>query len=151
METIMDKALALHASGSNCAQSAYCAFADSLGFDFVQAQRAATCLGAGLGRRQLVCGAVSGAAMALGQALGNDSGADIEAKERCYREVNAFVERIEREFGSSDCRTLLGLDLSTDEGRAAQKARSPSESVCNRIIARSVELAERAIADEKAR
>ncbi|MCP5454044.1 MAG: hypothetical protein H7A27_08705, partial [Spirochaetaceae bacterium] len=48
-------------------------------------------------------------------------------------------------------RTLLGLDLSTEEGRAAQKARDPSESVCNRIIARAVELAEQAIADEKAR
>ncbi len=151
MDTVRDKALALHASGSNCAQSAYCAFADSLGFDFVEAHRSATGLGAGMGRRQLVCGAVSGAAMALGQALGNDSGADLEAKERCYRVVGSFVERIEREFGSSDCRTLLGIDLSTEEGRAAQKARDPSESVCNRIIARAVELAERAIADEKAR
>ena len=140
METLVKKSLALHEAGSNCAQSVLCSFADGYGFDGIAAHRMATAMGAGLGRRQLLCGAVSGGAMAIGAALGNDSGADPEAKERCYAIVAAFVARIESEFGSSDCRTLLGVDLNTAEGKAEVKARGLGASVCERIIARSTEL-----------
>jgi C_GCAxxG_C_C family probable redox protein len=146
MDTLQAKALALHASGSNCAQSVVCAFAEATGFDFVAAHRFSTCLGAGLGRKQLVCGAVSGGAMAIGAALGNDSGADLAAKERCYSLVAEFVSTIEKEFGSSSCRALLGVDLNTEEGRAEVKAKGLGASVCDKVIARSVELVERAIA-----
>ncbi|MCK7471113.1 MAG: C-GCAxxG-C-C family protein [Desulfomicrobium escambiense] len=149
MDTLVKKSLALHEAGSNCAQSVLCAFAGEYGFDEVAAHRLATALGAGLGRRQLLCGAVSGGAMAIGAALGNDSGADLEAKERCYAIVAGFVARIESEFGSSDCRTLLGVDLNTSEGKAQVKARGLGASVCDRIIARSTELVAEAIASAK--
>ena len=149
MSTIQDKALALHASGSNCAQSVLCAFSDKVGFDFAQAHRFTTCMGAGLGRRQLLCGAVSGGALAIGAALGNDSGADLAAKERCYGIVNDYVAKLEAEFGSSDCRTLLGVDISTEAGRAEVKARGLGAAVCDKIIARAAELAQKAIADAK--
>jgi len=150
MKTIQDKALALHASGSNCAQSVLCAFSDHIGFDFAQAHRFTTCMGAGLGRRQLLCGAVSGGALAIGAALGNDSGADPATKERCYGIVNEYVATLEAEFGSSDCRTLLGIDIGTETGRAEVKARGLGDSVCNKVIARSVELAEQAIKTNRA-
>ncbi|PKL26718.1 MAG: hypothetical protein CVV47_01995 [Spirochaetae bacterium HGW-Spirochaetae-3] len=149
MDTIQLKALALHASGSNCAQSAYCAFSEEIGFDFTEAHRSATCLGAGFGRRQLVCGAVSGGALAIGAALGNDSGADLETKERCYGIVSDFVATLEAEFGAVDCRALLGVDITTEAGRAQVKERGLGDSVCNRIIARSVELVEGILADAK--
>lgn len=151
METIQQKAAALHASGSNCAQAVLCAFSDELGFDFAQAHRLTTCMGAGLGRRQLLCGAVSGGALALGAALGNDSGADLAAKERCYAIVAEFVATIEAEFGFSDCRSLLGVDISTEAGRTEVKTRGLGASVCDRIISRSADLAEQAIAASRSR
>jgi C_GCAxxG_C_C family probable redox protein len=148
MDSIADKARTLHAAGSNCAQSVVCAFAEELGMDFVAAHRYATCLGAGLGRRQLVCGAVSGGALAIGAALGNDSGSDLETKERCYAIVARFIARIEAEFGASDCATLLGVDLNTESGRAEVKARGLNVSVCEGIIGRSAELVQACIAGE---
>ena len=147
MESIADKANALHATGSNCAQSVLCAFTDQLGLDFVTAHRYATCLGSGFGRRQLVCGAVSGGALALGAALGNDSGADLETKEKCYAVVSRFIATIEAEFGSSDCSSLLGVDLDTASGRAEVKAKGLDVSVCGRIIGRSAELVQGYIAE----
>jgi len=146
MNTVQEKALALHASGSNCAQAVLCAFSEATGFDATQAHRFTTCMGAGLGRRQLLCGAVSGGALALGAALGNDTGADLATKERCYSIVADFVAALEKEFGSTDCRTLLGIDISTEAGRAEVKARGLGNAVCNKIILRSVELVEKAIA-----
>lgn len=148
---MVKKSLALHEEGSNCAQSVLCAFAGEYGFDGLAAHRLATAMGAGLGRRQLLCGAVSGGAMAIGAALGNDSGADLEAKERCYAIVAAFVDKLESEFGPSDCRSLLGVDLNTPEGKAEVKARGLGASVCDRIIARSTQLVAEAIASAKTR
>jgi len=149
METIQQKAAALHASGSNCAQAVLCAFSGEFDFDFAQAHRFTTCMGAGLGRRQLLCGAVSGGALALGAALGNDSGADLATKERCYGIVADYIATIEAEFGCSDCRGLLGVDISTEAGRAEVKALGLGSKVCDRIISRSVELVEQAVTDAR--
>jgi len=146
METIQQKAAALHTSGSNCAQSVLCAFSEAFDFDFIQAHRMTTCMGAGLGRRQLLCGAVSGGALALGAALGNESGAELATKERCYAIVAEYIAAIEAEFGCSDCRGLLGVDISTEAGRAEVKSRGLGATVCDRIIGRSVELVEQAAA-----
>lgn len=140
-----EQATKLHASGSNCAQSVLCAFTSELGVDTILAHRLATGLGAGLGRRQHLCGAVNGGAMALSAALGNDSGADLGAKERTYEAVKAYVKTIETEFESLDCRTLLGVDLSTDEGKAAFKERGLGSSVCDRIIGRCAEEVDRVL------
>ena len=138
-----EQATSLHARGSNCAQSVLCAFTSELGVDTTVAHRLATGLGAGLGRRQHLCGAVNGGAMALSAALGNETGADLAAKERTYEAVRAYVDAIEAEFGSIECRTLLGVDLNTPEGKAELKERGLSASVCDKLIARCAEEVDR--------
>lgn len=144
--TKSEQAVALHRSGSNCAQSVLCAFTDELGMDGAQAHRLSTGLGAGLGRRQHLCGAVNGAAMAFGAALGNETGADLEAKERTYAAVLAFVRDMEQEIGSLDCAKLLGVDLTTDAGKAVYKEKDLGNAVCNRVIARCAEEVEARLA-----
>ena len=137
-----DQARALHAAGSNCAQSVLCAFAEDLGVDPIQAHKLTTGMGAGLGRRQLLCGAVSGGVMALGAAFGNRDGSDQEAKERTYEISRNFVLTVEKEFGSAECRTLLGVDLLSEEGKKEFKARGLGAAVCDKIIGRCAELVE---------
>jgi len=141
-----DTAVSLHKQGSNCAQSVLCTFSGQLGFDVELAHRLATGFGAGLGRRQHLCGAVSGGAMALGAALGNTDGSDLEAKERTYALVQEYIKTLEAEFGTIECGTLLGVDLKTAEGKADFKARGLDEAVCNRIIRRATELVQQALA-----
>jgi C_GCAxxG_C_C family probable redox protein len=144
-DSASNKALALHASGSNCAQSVLGAFAGAIGFDPAIAHRLTTGMGAGLGRKQLLCGAISGGAMAIGAAIGNDSGADLAAKERCYEAVLGFVNAMEAEFGAADCGTLLGVDLKTDVGKAQFKERGLGSKVCDAMISRAAELASETI------
>ncbi|MDX9959285.1 MAG: C-GCAxxG-C-C family protein [Spirochaetia bacterium] len=144
-----EQAVRLHADGSNCAQSVLCAFTSELGIDTVQAHRLATGLGGGLGRRQHLCGAVNGGAMVLGAALGNDTGTDLAAKERTYEAVRAYINAMETEFGSIECRTLLGLDLNSPDGKAAFKERSLSASVCDKLIARCAEEVDRILKDRR--
>ena len=141
--TRVEHALALHAAGSSCSQAVLTAFAQDFGLPDETAHRIATGLGAGLGRQQLVCGAVSGAALVLGLALGARKSEEQEAKEATYAAVCSFVEAIRSEFGAVDCRALLeDLDLRDPAGKAAVKERGLPDRVCNPIIRRSVRLLE---------
>ncbi len=82
----------------------------------------ATFFGGGMARTGLVCGALSGAALALGlhehlQAKkGGKSGVST------FDWLQGFVRDFEDKFGSSACKGLLGCDISTAEGfRQAKK------------------------------
>ena len=141
--TRVEKAALIHASGSSCAQAVFGAFAEDLGLDEGTAQRIASGLGAGYGRLQLTCGAISGGVLALGLALGNGRGEEQDRKEAAYAASRELVEAAAAEFGASDCRTLLrGADLRTDEGKARVKAEGLSGLVCQPIVGRCVELVE---------
>ncbi len=134
------KAEALFASGSSCAQAVFAAFAPDFGIDEGSAHRIAAGLGGGFGRKQYLCGAVSGAALVLGLAFGNSEGADGAAKEATYARVHAFISEIEAERGASDCRTLLeGNDTATPAGREAVKQAGLSAKVCRPLVAHVAE------------
>jgi C_GCAxxG_C_C family probable redox protein len=54
--------------------------------------------------------------MVLGLRYGMTDAADQASKEKTYAAVQAFAEQFRARFGSLDCRSLLGTDLSTPEG-----------------------------------
>jgi C_GCAxxG_C_C family probable redox protein len=138
--TRAENAAALQASGSACSQAVFCVFAEEFGLDQESAHKIATGLGAGFGRQQRLCGALSGAALVLGLAMGNRRGEEAEDKESCYAAVSAFIDEMEAEFGAADCRGLLeGLDLRDPAGKAAIAERGLSARVCKPIVRRCVE------------
>ena len=70
----------LFAQGYNCAQSVLLAFEDITGLDRETAARVASSFGGGIGGSGEVCGALTGALMALGLVVGNTDPADKAAK-----------------------------------------------------------------------
>jgi C_GCAxxG_C_C family probable redox protein len=66
MSTRTEIATARFLSGYNCAQAVLDAFRDETGLDEDLALKIATGLGAGMGRKQEVCGAVTGGILVLG-------------------------------------------------------------------------------------
>ena len=75
-----------------------------------------TAFGAGGGRRQFCCGAVSGALLVISLLKGENS-ADKAAQEILTLAFGSSL-RFETEHGSSECRTLLdGINLLTPEGQ----------------------------------
>ena len=102
----------LFLKGYNCAQAVFCAYCDVTGLDIDAAARLASSFGGGLGRLREVCGAVSGAAMALGAVAGYYVPGDQAAKAAHYRTVQALAERFRAAHGSIVCRELLkGVDV----------------------------------------
>ncbi|MBN2124057.1 MAG: C_GCAxxG_C_C family protein [Deltaproteobacteria bacterium] len=99
-----------------CGESVLQAVAESRGIHSDLIPRIATGFCSGLARTCGTCGAVSGAVMALGLALGRDAPDD--PPERAYAAVREFLEIFEGQFGSTNCRALTGCDLGTGQGLA---------------------------------
>jgi C_GCAxxG_C_C family probable redox protein len=113
MEKAADAALDRFDQGFNCAQSVLAGFAVQLGLDESQMLKIASPFGGGVSRRGEVCGAVTGALMALGLAQGSDIPS---GKERTYALGQAFLKRFEAMHGAILCRELIHCDISTPEG-----------------------------------
>jgi C_GCAxxG_C_C family probable redox protein len=128
--------------GFNCAQAVFATVAPELGLDAETAARAASAFGGGLARTGSTCGAVSGALMAIGLALGSGRPADKEAKEKAYTLAREFIERFRALHESIVCSELLGCDMGTAEGRERAKGLRLNDSICSKLVADSVDILE---------
>lgn len=97
----------LFLEGYNCAQSVFCAFCDETGLSVEEAARLSSSFGGGMGRLREVCGAVSGALLALGMLQGYSDPGDPALKAAHYRRVQDFARRFREQNGAIVCRELL--------------------------------------------
>ena len=125
----------------NCCQAVFSAFAPDRGLDRNTALHIAAPFGGGMGRMGEVCGAITGAFMAIGLKYGNPD-SNKETKKRSYEAVLAFTERFTALHGSIRCRELLGCDIGTPEGMAEAKERNLFSTLCADIVRDSVKIAE---------
>ena len=94
-------------AGHNCCQSVFLAFCEEFGLDPVIGLKLSGGLGAGFSRRGEVCGAVSGAIMALGLQQGFYDPADPDSKAAFVKKTRAFMDAFEAKHGTIICRELL--------------------------------------------
>ena len=125
----------------NCAQSMVDSFAERYGCDVETARRLGRAMGMGLGAGS-VCGAVSGAVMVLGMALGEGTGdnGEREARYKSYDLAREFIRRFEKKHGSIQCRTLIGVDLTTKEGHGEAKQNNLFKTICQPLVKSSAEI-----------
>jgi C_GCAxxG_C_C family probable redox protein len=69
----------------------------------------------GIARTSGLCGAVSGAVMAISIFYGRSL--PDEPIDKSYIPVQNLIEMFENKFGSTNCKQLTGCDLRTEEGR----------------------------------
>ena len=134
-----DIAMARFDTGLNCAQSVLVAFASQLGLDESQALKMASPFGGGISRRGEVCGAVTGALMALGLVLGSDTPA---GKENAYQLGQDFLQRFEIKHGKILCRELIDIDISTPEGRQQASAKGVFTTLCPLFVRNATDIVE---------
>lgn len=101
--------------GYNCAQAVFCTFAEDMGLDLDTAARLSSSFGGGLGRLRELCGALSGAELALGMLKGYSDVTDPALKSAHYARVRALAEAFQEQNGSYYCRELL-RDVQTTPG-----------------------------------
>ncbi len=114
-EQASQRSLELFRSGFFCAESVLLAIAESQGIQSDLIPRIASGFCSGISRTGGTCGAVSGAILGINLVAGRDSPA--ESIEPSYVLTQKLLCRFEGQFGSTNCRQLIGCDLATEEGQ----------------------------------
>lgn len=109
MDIRVEKALKLHGSGYNCAQSIVCAFAEDFGADVETSFRLSEGFGGGIGDMKDMCGALSGAVMVAGliSATGTDN---LKTKGSTYRAVKEMKKKFADKVGAISCKEIKGIE-----------------------------------------
>ncbi len=126
-------------AGCNCAQAVLLAFADLSDADEETLSRVSMGMGAGMGRMGEVCGAVSGAAMALGLLFPE------KGKGEVYALVQEHMMGFAEENGSYLCRELLagaGVRRDPSPTPEARTAAYYKKRPCPELVACSAALLE---------
>ena len=133
------KAVEIFNSGLNCSQAVFSVYSEELGLNKETALKIAHGFGAGMGRLQEVCGAVTGAFMVLSLKHGSAVSNDAAAKEKIYGLVREFARRFEARNKTTICRDLLDADLiNGDKVTNAAKVKA----VCPKMVKDAVEILE---------
>jgi C_GCAxxG_C_C family probable redox protein len=145
-----DKAVAKFMEGYNCAQSVLFSYCEDLGLDKDKALKLACGFGAGMGRKEEVCGAVSGGIMVIGAKYGRGENEDKETTYRAYIKIGELMNQFSPRHGSYIFRPLLnGCALTTEEGQATYKANEYFNKVCKPCVKSVVEILENIIKAEQ--
>ena len=146
--THKEKALSLFSQGFHCSQAVLGAFAEELGMTEEQALSISGCFGGGM-RNGEVCGACTGALMALGLKYRFFTAGDNESKEKNNAVGKEFLDSFKDANGSYLCRELLGYDFSDPVQQAAAREIGITKEFCPKMVASAVEIAEKLINENR--
>jgi C_GCAxxG_C_C family probable redox protein len=142
------EAARLFDGGLRCAESVVAALARRQGAAPLGDLTAmATGFCSGLSRTDGLCGAATGAVMAIGLAKGRRSAAD--SADETYAAVRSLLAEFTNEFGSVSCPELIGCSVATPEGRETYRERGLIKR-CRALTQRATEMAAELIDREPA-
>ena len=136
MDRIND-AVQLFEKGYICSQAVFAAFSSDFGVSKEDALKIGACFGSGM-RKAEVCGACTGALMALGLKYGDDKATSDEV-------CNRFLDEFREANGSYICRDLLGCDISTEEGVNFARENNLFREFCPKMVESAAEIVEKLI------
>lgn len=134
-ERAKEIALARFAELFNCAEATALGLTTAFDLDASCLPRIATGFGAGMGGCGEVCGALTGAVMALGLRYGRDKAEDVDAKNVVGAMVRELFADFENEFGSIRCIDLTECDMRTPEGMQEARDRKLHQEFCPKFVA----------------
>jgi C_GCAxxG_C_C family probable redox protein len=118
-----------------CAETTLLVLQQAFGLPGATDSSPAMALNGGLAWSGGPCGALSGAALAVGRLAGQRIADHKEAKAAARSVIARLMAEFRAEFGHTECRDLVGLDISTAEGHAAFIESQVWHTVCMAQIA----------------
>jgi C_GCAxxG_C_C family probable redox protein len=141
-----EKSIAYFRNNFNCSQSVFTVFGTETGMPEDECLKVACAFGGGMGRQQYICGAVTGALMALGLKYGKGSNDQEDKKKHTYTLAAEFLEEFKRIHGSLNCRELLDdLNMNDSEDYKTIKERNFFEIRCENYVKDAVTITEKLI------
>lgn len=132
--------------GFNCAESVLMMLAGGDGGEPPLWQRAAATFGGGIARQGLLCGCLTGCAMAVGLRIGRLRPDDKTARDHSYQVTAAVFRRFRQRFGALDCRLLTGLDF--NQPHSPEVMRRLHAETCAPMVEETVRIALEELARE---
>jgi C_GCAxxG_C_C family probable redox protein len=123
-----------------CSQAVFAAFSEDMGISKEDALKIGACFGSGM-RKGEVCGACTGALMALGLKYG-------ESKEKSNEVCVRFLDEFKKENSSYICRDLLGCDISTPEGVEYALKENLFKEICPKMVESAAIITEKILNNE---
>ncbi len=143
MSSKSEVAVAKLLEGYNCAQAVFYSFCDFLQFEKNTALKMACGFGAGMARKEEVCGAVTGGIIVIGTKYGRGEKDNRTATELTYKKTRELMDQFAKKHGTFICRRLLnGCDLATEEGQNQFKENDLLIKTCKPCVQSVVEILE---------
>lgn len=140
--THKEKAVQLLHKQYHCSQALFGAFAGDLGLDLKTAFKISTCFGGGM-RQGGVCGCITASLLVLGMALGFYDPQDRDQEVYGNKKTDEFIKRFtERMEGVTNCRDILGKDISKPQELAVIRKEGLILKKCPRALNISIEILE---------
>jgi len=144
--TKSEQAASKFLEGYNCAQSVFYSFSEDLGFEKSNALKIACGFGAGMGRKEEVCGAVTGGIIVLSAKYGRVEKDDRPAQEMTYKKTRELMDKFAKKHGTYICRQLLnGCELTLEEGQKSFKENDMLYKICIPCVQSVVKILEEII------
>jgi C_GCAxxG_C_C family probable redox protein len=101
-------------------------------------------LGAGMGRKEEVCGAVTGGIIVISAKYGRVEKDDRPAQEMTYKKTRELMDNFAKRHGTYICRKLLnGCELTAEEGQKCFEENELLKKTCTPCVQSVVEILER--------
>ena len=126
----------------SCSQAIAVAFAGAAGLEETTAMNAARGFGGGIAAHGLTCGAVTGAIMILGVRAAQMTTDEKSAKAKAYELAHQFTCRFQARHQTLECKSLIGLDLSTEAGRKLNADMKVTRRLCPDFVHSAAEILE---------
>ena len=132
-------------NGYACSQAVFSTFSPELGLNKEQALKIGSAFGGGIARSGNMCGAVTGAFMAIGLKYVQTDVNDEEAKEKCQSVVKEFIIQFRKSHNSLMCHELLGFSKDDPEGLKKAKEAGLTKSKCPYFVESAARILEAVI------
>lgn len=133
----VEEAVQLFEDDYMCSQAVLAVFCEEFGLSREQAFKISISFGSGM-RKGEVCGACTGAIMALGLKYGENKS---KSDEMCVK----FLDSFKKENGSYICRDLLDCDIRTEEGIKYAIDNNLFKEICPKMVESAAKIAQELI------
>ncbi len=142
----VEKTLACFKEGLNCTQAMLSTYGPQFGLDRENAVRIAGAFGSGMGMGE-TCGAVTGALMVIGLKHAKLNTGSLFSRDMTEDVAREFVARFKARNETTECRELLGCDVSSCEGFRTAKKERHFKTRCPKFVQDAAEILEELLQD----
>jgi C_GCAxxG_C_C family probable redox protein len=142
----VEKTLTCFKEGWNCTQAVLSTYGPQFGLDRENAVKIAGAFGSGMGMRE-TCGAVTGALMVIGLKHARLNAGILFSRDKTEDIAREFAARFKARNEITECRELLGCDVSSCEGFGTAEKERHFKTHCLKFVQDAAEIWEELLKD----